>query len=1061
MSYFSTEIQRDGTSQINRLAEALLPEYIGIDERSTDDFLELIYKLSQHIVYYNNNNIKQGNWQIFFKDFADKDEIASKISEWEKTGNAQPHLSLLIAFLKLLEIAIGDLNNLTRKHLDFFYNRVLRIEKNAAEPNQVNVFFEIAKNITSFKLNSGTLLDAGKDKNGNIKYFQTLKEIVLNQAKISSLKSIYVENNTDYKIYGAPVTNSLDGLGTPFPVAGTAWKAFGESQKNLSDNEKTMLNADIGFAISSPALLLSEGERTIEINLSCRTTNPNPQVLNNFFEVYLSGAKAWIKAEPVTGNFTVTGPITGTSYYSANFILEIELSSTSPAITSFDANVLGDGFNTTWPVLKIKLNHNKNPFTYKLLKEIEIQTITINTTVLGIKNANLQNDQGILNPAKPFQPFGAVPRKGSSFIISSGELAVKNIKSVTISVLWDNLPADSLGSYFAGYAPNLTNSSFQANLFVNKNLQWQAYSGNPVALFHPTTASIPSAVNINSGFPDTIFDDEIISFYPSNSIKLELAGVKNSFDELIDELQEFGHQEFTNLYTNAAIEKANGSTTATFPNTPYTPVIKEFKLNYSASDTIILDADNPTGKFFRIEPFGFAEVISNEFFPLLESFNKQGNFYIGLQGLVPPQNVSILFQVAEGSGAISAITEADEIEWSYLSETGWQTLSSLEIITETTQNLQKSGIIEFSVGSNAIKGSTRFNGYSDYYWLRGSVLNNTELISKVVQLYPNAVAAEYVIDSVIEPDVSILPENTISKLVTKLAEVKKVNQPYVSSGGRVPETDTTYYTRVSERLRHKNRSVSLWDFEHMVLQEFDNVYKVKCLKNADAKSNLAPGSITLLVISNLRNKNASNPLEPTTSFGTLQSIKKYISNYVSPFVNVNVENPVYEKLLTDFKVGFYEGFDGGYYGALLNEEIKKFLSPWAYEEGKDILFGGKVYRSDILWFIENRPYVDYVTEFKLYHIYDSPSLTGIDYMQIESDFIVRDYTGPGIEAMEIGNTFIVGMESEIAEATTPRSILVSAQEHRIQVLRPGEFVCSGNVYDGIGLMAIEINFDVK
>jgi hypothetical protein len=62
------------------------------------------------------------------------------------------------------------------------------------------------------------------------------------------------------------------------------------------------------------------------------------------------------------------------------------------------------------------------------------------------------------------------------------------------------------------------------------------------------------------------------------------------------------------------------------------------------------------------------------------------------------------------------------------------------------------------------------------------------------------------------------------------------------------------------------------------------------------------------------------------------------------------------------------GGDVGYYCKKLNEDIKKFLSPWAYDEGKDISFGGKIHKSVILNYIEGISYVDYLTDFKLNHL---------------------------------------------------------------------------------------------
>jgi hypothetical protein len=143
-------------------------------------------------------------------------------------------------------------------------------------------------------------------------------------------------------------------------------------------------------------------------------------------------------------------------------------------------------------------------------------------------------------------------------------------------------------------------------------------------------------------------------------------------------------------------------------------------------------------------------------------------------------------------------------------------------------------------------------------------------------------------------------------------------------------------------------------------------------------------------------------------------------------VTVNVQNPLYEEVLVDFKVMFHPGYDGGYYKQVLNEEIKKFLSPWAYVEGEDIIFGNVIYKSSILNFIEKREYVDFVTDFRMFVILDS---WGIGCMEVEEDFVVGD------------KEKLIDLDE--ARAKTSRSILVSAAEHDIYVLSPGEYVCEG------------------
>ncbi|HSF88363.1 MAG TPA: hypothetical protein VLA46_03035, partial [Saprospiraceae bacterium] len=43
----------------------------------------------------------------------------------------------------------------------------------------------------------------------------------------------------------------------------------------------------------------------------------------------------------------------------------------------------------------------------------------------------------------------------------------------------------------------------------------------------------------------------------------------------------------------------------------------------------------------------------------------------------------------------------------------------------------------------------------------------------------------------------------------------------------------------------------------------------------------------------------------------------------------------------------------------------RFLSPWAFPGGGNPSFGGKIYKSVLINFVEDRSYVEYITEFKL------------------------------------------------------------------------------------------------
>jgi len=255
-------------------------------------------------------------------------------------------------------------------------------------------------------------------------------------------------------------------------------------------------------------------------------------------------------------------------------------------------------------------------------------------------------------------------------------------------------------------------------------------------------------------------------------------------------------------------------------------------------------------------------------------------------------------------------------------------------------------------------------------------VNETDAVSQLIAVRPQAVKASFD-NQDNDPNhlATALEAQTIKKLKTRQAAIKTIEQPYASFNGRMVEQEEAFYVRVSERLRHKQRAVTIFDYEHLVLEAFPEVYKVRCINHTDQHSEYAPGKVKLIVVPDLRNKNAVDPLQPRVSLNTLDEIKDYLSLRASDFVTLDVKNPSYELVQVDFKVAFQPGKDQGYYTNLLEEDVIKFLSPWLYAEGADLAFGGRIHRSWILNFVEERDYVDYVTDFQLHHIVEgTPTL---------------------------------------------------------------------------------------
>jgi hypothetical protein len=124
-------------------------------------------------------------------------------------------------------------------------------------------------------------------------------------------------------------------------------------------------------------------------------------------------------------------------------------------------------------------------------------------------------------------------------------------------------------------------------------------------------------------------------------------------------------------------------------------------------------------------------------------------------------------------------------------------------------------------------------------------------------------------------------------------------------------------------------------------------------------------------------------MRPNTSIGTLTDIKKYLYQFISTHVNLDVRNPKFEEIQLELKIKYVTG-DHAYYTQKLKEDLEIYFAPWAYDAESDIEFGGKIYKSVIIGFIEDRSYVDYVSCVKMFRIVDEEKSIDLDEIEATS-----------------------------------------------------------------------------
>lgn len=996
-------LKREGTYQSERFPEALNDDYIKLDERVLTDLVKQSAEYAGFVKFCNELNMEDGNWQPFYEeiyDFTHKKVKFSTLEELENKASTSPHLALFLAFLRIFNIAQENLNSLTEKHLNFYYQNILQLKLRDAEADRVPVFFETEKNTEQAMVKSGTPLIAGKDANGKTLYYVTEDDLIVNKAKVASIKSIYIKRNSGKKITGIHAAADATTDNANIENGTTAgWLPFGSDSNS---------KAKIGFAIASPVLNLKEGKRRISIEFN----NENP-IDGNSLTVEYTSEKGWTEA-------IIEANANYISEKNKPFYLLIKIEPGLPAVLPYSEDVHLAGLNTIHPAIRLTIKNENDHFAdvYQGLSAISSKHIkNIIVQVSGVKNLLMQNDFGVVDNTKPFMPFGSNPVKHKSVLyIGNNDVFNKYLQSFNIASSWKGLPGRvdkyyqtydyALGKLFTkdtdkkkyfdtgqflrftpGHPPGkvsiLDNGKWK-ELKLNKNADYATdtrydpsrfENKQILSLMRKDNRNVYKASNLEEELSSEFLDETYKKFdhnYKSGFIKIVLG-------------YDFGHSQFHKLFATAMLNREGEG--FSIPEQPYTPEFDSLHIEYTSSAKI----DYKENQVFQIHPFGNVQLAkSNSMIPafkssslistfkssslirafksnsLVPAFNDEGELLIGLSNISSPEVVSLYFRMENNSGNFNKIiTDDNKPVWSYLCGDDWKEFAKSDLLQDSTKKFSGSGIIRFNLNSEAV--SKHYVLPDNLVWIKAAVHSDSDAFPSMDAITAQAVEAVFDNrDNETSHLESGIAAKTISKTEKKITGIKKITQPYNSYGGRAKEENNSFYTRVSERLRHKDRSWNIWDYERLILENFPSILKVKCIPHTDTQFEYAPGNVYIILLPDTARIHQKDPLQPCVSISLIEEVKEFISAHTSPFATINVKSPEYEKLTVFCDVKLASGYDDkSYYTNQLNEDIKSFIAPWMNNSEAMPSFEGKLYKSQIINYIEERPYIDYITSFEV------------------------------------------------------------------------------------------------
>ncbi|MFP5393894.1 MAG: hypothetical protein ACLGI6_20505, partial [Gammaproteobacteria bacterium] len=438
---------------------------------------------------------------------------AQRLAPSLKSGQHDPGVALLLAFVQLYRAAQHKLNRLTERHLDFYYGQVLRMQPHGAVGDSTYLVFQPSAAGTLVAIPSGTAFLAQYAREQPDLVFATGHAVVVGDARLRAAFTLFCERNglsspenalwesRHQQLMQYPTACRLNTL--PVPEAEAVldktrilpMPLFGAPRAGAVSTPGA--TARIGFALASNVLLMREGERVVQVALQLgaqasaaggsgatlaerlqrvgelmngSSAEVNYKVLRRMFRLSVSGAGGWIAVPGYSADFI---PAAQHPDRVDTLTLYFTLGRDAPAVVSYDAALHGEDYASACPLLRCELNSEGYLYPYGLLRDLPLVKAQLDVRVTGHRTLRLQNHIGPLATSAPFLPFGPLPAPGAYLIVGSAEAACKRVTSAELVLEWGALPnaVGGLRGYYEGYGEAF--EDVQCSLSVLAEGRWQ------------------------------------------------------------------------------------------------------------------------------------------------------------------------------------------------------------------------------------------------------------------------------------------------------------------------------------------------------------------------------------------------------------------------------------------------------------------------------------------------------------------------------------------------------------------------------------------------------------
>ena len=992
--------------------------------------LILLYNPVYNILY----NIKISAKPLFEKSLSEK-------------SHHKAHMGLILTFFNLFKNLQIDINSLSKKHLDYYYKNILLQYPKKISPKKMFVHFEINQNLKSVYLPVDTNIIVGQYDNGNNILYSTDNEINLNNTKITKLSTFFIsknsriEYNSKFKLVSglySKVHCSTNEEVIDFNQNESVFSSLGEEQFLKTENRKTMDIARVGFAISSPILKLAKSEREIQFkiqftpnslksltNLIIDISNQRDlseeeifsEIFDQMFLIRYTNFEGWVSVK----KYTVIYP---EDWSEGEIIIKIILDRRMPSVDNYFEDIHLYNYKTSFPVFEFSLNEGEFYHAYSFLAGMELAKLELDVSVKGLNQLTAFNKQGNIDLNNEFELLGASPKKGSSILIGTNELFCKPISKLNIRWNYKNFPTENidLKDYYKEYNREIENHSFKLKLSALSDFNFKR-SGSEDIEFE--MFQLDKKGKLKENFVLSDIEISKLKLKPNNNLNFDSVEEYSKESEtgfLKLEFSEpkigFGFDVYAPIYNEAVLNanKQKKGQEIKPPNQPWSPLIDSLAIDYSSNTTLYFNNSLSTendfeqnNSFFLISDQGTSKTFTSKSVLsslLIPSFDYLGEFIVGLENVTTPQSLNLMIEVKKSEN--TGYEFSQNLDWLYTSANGWKKFKPSQILYDETLSLMKSGVISFILPRDITNSFEYFN--DNFYYIKAVSKNRADQFSLIKAVHNNGISlSEIVPENFSSGSTPEIEANSVQELEISVPGIIRINQPINSFGGSQRESDQNFYKRVSHLLRHKNRPITKWEIEKFLLKEFDWLSYVKCVKDPE-KLDFSERNLKILCLKKI--DKSQNIDEIKLNGADIIEIKNLLREYCSPFLKVEIINPIFEDILIKCKIKFLNS-SGGIEINKLNHDFFKFICPWIDGNGN---LPNLLKKSEIVQFVKSRPYVSFVTGLSIIHFKTLP----------DGNVIAFDSSSDK-------------EEKELIQPGSPWSIFVPRNNNKIEIIEKAEY----------------------